>query len=129
MHKAGKIPVRGVGMRAGAILWSGYCAVLLCGTATLSAPAYAAQPAPASTTTSFDIRPQGLGSALNALALQAHQQILFTPEVIQGKFTAGVKGALTVEQALTQLLAGTGLSFSRSTEGMILVSPADVKGA
>jgi iron complex outermembrane recepter protein len=79
--------------------------------------------------TQFDIRPQSVSSALQALAMQTHEQILFTPEITTGKTTQGVKGALTVDAALSQLLVGTGLSSSRSVDGMILVSPADAKGA
>ena len=67
--------------------------------------------------------------ALNALALQSRQQILFTPEVAEGKTTPGVQGNLTADAALARLLAGTGLSSSRSSEGMILVNRVDVKEA
>src|ERR1700722_3247508 len=77
----------------------------------------------------FDIGPQPLSSALNALALQSRQQILFTPEVAEGKRTPGVQGNLTADAALAHLLAGTGLSSSRSSEGMILVNRLDVKEA
>jgi iron complex outermembrane recepter protein len=77
----------------------------------------------------FDIGPQSLSSALNALALQSRQQILFTPEVAEGKTTPGVQGNLTADAALARLLAGTGLSSSRSSEGMILVNRVDVKEA
>src|SRR5689334_12244245 len=81
------------------------------------------------TSIQFDIKPQPLATALNVLALQSHQQILFTPEVTQGKTTQGVKGLLAPEAALSRLLMGTGLSYSKSAEGMILVAPADAKEA
>ena len=77
----------------------------------------------------FDIGPQSLSSALNALALQSRQQILFTPEVAGGKTTPGVQGNLTADAALARLLAGTGLSSSRSSDGMILVNRVDGKEA
>jgi iron complex outermembrane recepter protein len=80
-------------------------------------------------TMQFDIRSQPVNSALQTLAMQAHQEILFTPEIAKDKTTQSVKGVLTVDAALSQLLSGTGLSFSRSTAGMILVSQADAKGA
>ena len=88
-----------------------------------------AEPAGASQAVSFDIKPQPLASALDAFALQADRQILFTPEIADGKATRGIQGAVTADAALTQLLAGTGLVASRSAEGMILVAPADAKGA
>src|SRR5258708_5327229 len=71
----------------------------------------------------FDIKPQPLGSALNAFAVQSHQTILFTPEIAKGKSSRGVKGKLAPGAALAHLLTGTGLVSSRSAEGMILVSP------
>jgi len=80
-------------------------------------------------TMQFDIPPEPVGSALNALAIQTHQQILFTPEIATGKMTQGVRGTLTPDQALSQLLAGTGLSSAKSSDGMILVSQSDAKGA
>ena len=89
----------------------------------------AADPAPTAQTISFDIKPQPLSSALNSLALQSHQQILFTPEIANGKTSKGVRGLLTADAALAQLLAGTGLSSSKSVGGMVLVSQADAKGA
>ena len=77
----------------------------------------------------FDIAAQPLNSALNAFALQSHQQILFTPEVVKGKSTQGIRGSLAPDTALAQLLAGTGLSSSKSADGMTLVAQADEKGA
>ena len=96
------------------------------GTASIS---WAADPAPGSQTLQFDIKPQSLASALNAFALQSHQQILFTPEITKGKTTQGAHGALTSDAALRQLLVGTGLSSSKSADGMVLVTQADAKGA
>src|ERR1035437_3008740 len=77
----------------------------------------------------FDIKPQPLASALNAFAVQSHQQILFAPEVAAGKTSRGVKGASAAEAALAQVLAGTGLVSSRSADGLILVTTADAKEA
>lgn len=77
----------------------------------------------------FDIKPQPLASALNAFAVQSHQQILFTPEIVRGKTSGGVSGALSPNAALEKLLSGSGLAFSHSADGMILVKPADAKGA
>ena len=59
-----------------------------------------AEPAGASQAVSFDIKPQPLASALDAFALQADRQILFTPEIADGKATRGIQGALTADAAL-----------------------------
>jgi Secretin and TonB N terminus short domain len=82
----------------------------------------AADPVEATQQVSFDIKAQSLASALDAFALQTHQKILFAPEIVDGKTTQGVKGKFTSDAALSKLLAGTGLIFSRSAAGMILVS-------
>ena len=116
-------------MRAGIFARGACAAALLTGFLGTVEVCRGAEPAGASQTISFDIAPQPLTSALNAFALQAHQQILFTPEIVQGKTTRGVKGTFTADVALARLLANTGLEFSRSTDGMILVAPADAKGA
>src|SRR6266446_5323261 len=96
-------------MRSSTNLRAMCCIALLAasvGTATVSK----ADSPSAAQTIEFDIKPQSLTSALNAFALQSHQQILFTAEV-----------------ALAQLLVGTGLSSSKSADGMVLVAPANAK--
>src|ERR1700676_898712 len=91
--------------------------------------AQAADTAAVSQPVTFDIKPQPLASALNAFAVQSHQQILFTPEVAAGKTSPGIKGTSAPDVALARVLAGTGLVSSRSADGMILVSTADAKEA
>jgi type II secretory pathway component GspD/PulD (secretin) len=77
----------------------------------------------------FNINAQTLAAALDAFALQTHQQILFPPELVRGKMTRGVKGTLSSDAALSEILSGTGLAFSRSAGGVILVSQADSRRA
>jgi TonB-dependent siderophore receptor len=105
------------------------CIGIFSGCMAVTGTTRAADPPASTETAQFDIKPQPLASALDALALQSHQQILFTPEIAKGKTTQGVRGTLTADAALTQVLAGTGLSSSRTADGMILVSRADAKGA
>jgi len=115
-------------MRSRIMLRATCCVVILAAATGLASPSRAAGPENTAETIQFDIKPQPLASALNTLALQSHRQILFTPEVVQGKTTQGVRGTLTVEAALTELLAGTGLTSSRTADGMILVSQAGAQG-
>jgi iron complex outermembrane receptor protein len=116
-------------MRSSILLMAVCAAVVMMGSLCTAVDATGAEPAGASQAVAFDIKPQPLASALDAFALQANQQILFTPEIAKGKMTRGVQGALSADAALTQLLAGTGLVSSRSADGMVLVAPADAKGA
>ncbi len=114
-------------MRSRIILQAACCVTFLAAMGA-PAPSRGADPENTAQTIQFDIKPQPLASALNTLALQSHRQILFTPEVVKGKTTPGVKGTLTVDAALAELLAGTGLSSAKSADGMILVSRPDAKG-
>jgi iron complex outermembrane receptor protein len=72
----------------------------------------------------LDIKAQALASALSAFALQTHEQILVAQELTRNKTTAGVRGTFAPAAALQRLLRGTGLTFSRSADGTILVKVA-----
>lgn len=52
-----------------------------------------------------------LSTALNQLAVQTGVQIGFDSKILRGKTTSGLSGTYTVEAALAQLLAGTGVGF------------------
>lgn len=54
---------------------------------------------------------QATSDALLALAEQTNTQIIFSPEVTRGKSSRSVQGSLSVEQALNNVLQGTGLTF------------------
>src|ERR1700722_11655050 len=77
-------------------------------TITLTVPAHAA-------TTTFEIEPQDLSSALKAFAVQSHREIFFAPELARGRKSQGVKGKLDDLKALNIILEGTGLNFSVTT--------------
>lgn len=63
----------------------------------------------------FNIPPQALGSAITAFGDQANYRLLLPSEMAEGRSTNGVSGHHTPEEALTLMLAGTGLSY-RMTE-------------
>lgn len=71
-----------------------------------------------------------LTQALNSLAAQTGVQILFDTSVAAGKTTRGVNGTLTPAEALTAVLAGTGVEarFAGSNQ-VILQSGAADSGA
>lgn len=75
-----------------------------------------ATPAWAGPSASFDVPEQPLSSALRAVASQAGVQLVFTPETVGAAQGAAVKGEMSVEMALEQLLAGSGLKFRREGE-------------
>src|SRR5688500_5694625 len=61
--------------------------------------------------TPTNIQPQGLGTALQALAKAREFQIVYRPEYVRDRTTGGAAGELTRDEALARILANTGLTF------------------
>ncbi len=72
-----------------------------------------ATPAMAQTRT-FNVPAQSAASGISTFARQADIQLLISARDARGRRTAAVRGALTVEQGLEQLLAGSGLRAERT---------------
>jgi outer membrane receptor protein involved in Fe transport len=68
-------------------------------------------------TRSYTIPSQDLDGALRAFAHQSGRDVLYPPALVAGKRSPGAQGQLTESQALSALLAGTGLRFQRMTSG------------
>ena len=95
----------------------------------MSAPARAQeQPAQsqaqAPSTASFDIPAQPLASALTAFGRQSGLQVVFDAAAVAGKSSAGVAGTMSPQQALQQLLVGTGVSFRHSSPTSVTITAA-----
>ncbi|CAN7510034.1 TonB-dependent receptor plug domain-containing protein [Caulobacter sp. LjRoot300] len=93
------------------------------GSALLAPPC--AQAARAEAASRFDIPAQPLGQALNQLALQSNREILFSPRLTAGRRGPPVRGVFSAEDALTKLLAGSGLTV-RLEGRSFLIQPAPV---
>ena len=61
----------------------------------------------------YEIPAGPLSTALSAWGAQSDRQLVFAPGLIAGKQGRGIYGRYGAEQALTQLLAGTGLAWER----------------
>jgi iron complex outermembrane recepter protein len=72
----------------------------------------------------IDIRPQGLGPALNTFAKDRDLQVVYRSEVVGALQTRGAVGDLTVDEALKQLLGGTGLTYRFLDARTVTVFPA-----
>jgi len=70
---------------------------------------------------SFDIQEQPAATGLNEFARQADVTLVFSYEGVSHARTRAVRGEYSLDTALTQLLAGTGLSFERVAEKTIAI--------
>lgn len=118
--------------RAGAPLPSGrhrlhrLAAALLTAAAWASAqPAAHAQAAPATTATArqaFDIPSQPLAGALLSYTGATGLQLVMSGDIARGKTAPALRGNYTHDEALTRLLAGSGLGW-RHSGNTLIVSP------
>ena len=74
------------------------------------------------------IRAQPLGQALSELGQQTSLQVFFSPDLVAGKQAPAVDGDISPEQALRQLLQGSGLDY-QINEGSVTLSPAATSAA
>jgi iron complex outermembrane receptor protein len=87
----------------------------------LEAPPLEAQ---ASRTATFDIAAQPLAQALTTFGRQSGMQIAVDTAAVAGKTSGGVSGTMTAEQALRQLLAGSGLTYQFTSTNAVTVAGA-----
>lgn len=98
-------------------------AAALCGALTFTsaqvalAQTPAAQQAPAESRQTYTIAAGSLAPALRSLASSANVLLTFQDEQTNGKNTAGINGNYTATDALTALLAGTGLQAVKLESG------------
>lgn len=73
---------------------------------------------------SFDVPRQPLADALNAVADQAHAQLLVSPDAVRAKMGEAVAGRLTVDDAFTRALGHNGLGVRRIAVNTYVIYPA-----
>ncbi|QJC80834.1 TonB-dependent siderophore receptor [Pseudomonas umsongensis] len=71
---------------------------------------------------------QPLGQALSQLGQQTSLQVFFSPELVAGKQAPAVDGNIAPEEALRQLLQGSGLQY-QINEGSVTLLPAPASAA
>ncbi|MGJ7517868.1 TonB-dependent siderophore receptor [Pseudomonas baetica] len=74
------------------------------------------------------IQAQPLGQALTQLGQQTSLQVFFSPDLVAGKQAPAVDGNLSPEEALRQLLQGSGLQYSID-EGSVTLMPAPTQAS
>jgi iron complex outermembrane recepter protein len=85
----------------------------------------AADNAKASVRQSTSIPAEPLGQALQALAQERDVQLAYVSDEVDSINTLGASGELTIDEALTQLLRGTGLTFRHSGDNGISIVRAN----
>ncbi|MFJ4153184.1 TonB-dependent siderophore receptor [Pseudomonas sp. NPDC089752] len=74
---------------------------------------------------SLDIPAQSLDSALRQLGSQTQLQFVYSPETLRGLRSSPVKGSMEANDALGQLLRGTGIRYRVEGNTVILPPPAE----
>ncbi|AKM07761.1 TonB-dependent receptor [Pelagerythrobacter marensis] len=93
--------------------------------AIATAPAMAqGAPANLSATRSFSVPAGDLAPALTTFSRVTGVQIVFSPDLVRGKTTRGVSGSRQTREALSHLLAGTGLKMKVSGNIVAIVPGA-----
>lgn len=95
----------------------------------VTAPVWAGEPA-----YDLEIESQPLAKALKAFAEQSGLQVVYYSELADGEESPEVSGTMTADQAMTQLLASTDLTFDTMGEDTVVVETvaigvADERGA
>jgi iron complex outermembrane receptor protein len=81
----------------------------------------------------LDIPAENLDTALQALALASNHKLLYRAELVIGKTNHAIRGTFTTEQAMRELLGGTGLEFEITPASVVLIKhtgeaePGEVK--
>jgi iron complex outermembrane recepter protein len=86
----------------------------------LGSGVFAADP-PAKT---YQIGPQSVSTALKAFAAQADMQLIFTERDAGGAQSKGVQGRKSAQEALREILQGTGLEFEFTANNVVVVRKA-----
>ncbi|MFK4772324.1 TonB-dependent siderophore receptor [Rhizobium sp. ZW T2_16] len=74
---------------------------------------------------SYTIPSGSLGSALATFGSRSNLQLLYPAAITRNKKTAGVSGTMAPQEALSQLLAGTGLTFRFTTATTVTISAVE----
>ncbi len=79
--------------------------------------------AQAQVTTRFSLPEQSLADALRALGTQTNTSVVFDPTLVEGRRAPALDAQLNLNEALTRLLAGTGLTHHFLNARTVVLSP------
>ena len=72
----------------------------------------------------FDLPAGPLGTALIEYARQAHRQVFYETSLVAGRTTPGLQGRFTEDEALSRLLAGSGIVVDHTGPNVIVLKPS-----
>lgn len=116
----GRLEIRGIGRSA--------LLALLLTTASVAALGNGRALAQAGAQTSFDIPAGPLGRALAAFGRQSGTQVSYEASIAAGKTSPGIRGPATREQAIAQILKGSGLAYSFADATNVLITQRAAAG-
>lgn len=103
------------------------CALIVLASIAASSPGTAQTQAAAAQTTVYAIPAGPVSGAIAAFGAASGVQIVYDSSIAQGLRSPGVRGARTSEQALAELLKGTGLNWSfNSPRSVTIEAPARI---
>jgi iron complex outermembrane recepter protein len=83
----------------------------------------------AAQTVSFNVPAQSVASAVVQVAQQANVAVVVSGDLADGKRSRGVTGAMSVEQALSRVLASTGLAARQTAARTYVIVPVSAAAA
>jgi iron complex outermembrane receptor protein len=89
----------------------------------------AAQSSAASIKKPVNIQAQGLETALQLFSKESGLHVVYVSEDVNPRTTKGASGALTQDEALTQILGGTGLTYRYLDDDTVTIMPTPSAGA
>lgn len=105
------------------------CALAFTIPATASAQTTEESPSEAMEVRRFDIPQQPLPDALPLFSEQAGMQVSVRGDLVRDVATPGISGSMTPDDALRQLLAGTGLAYRITDEGAVILEQMEESGS
>ncbi len=94
------------------------------GTLAASVLVILASAADAQAVTEWDLPKQSLAKSLRDIAAQSESNIIFDRKLVEGQLAAPLKTKASAEQALTQVLEGTGLTYRHLDEKTVTIQLA-----
>lgn len=69
----------------------------------------------------FDIPAQNLNDALQTLAFVSDHKLFYSSRLVDGRESPGLKGEYAADEAVRKLLAGTGLDYEVTADGLVVI--------